>query len=144
MPSEPYTGPGVHWSSVVVTILPGSIHRNSYIATFIVLNGPNIGHVARTLVNYVVLSTLPCIICYVFALGLLPYGSIMVSLLLQHTYRYFSWGYWAWRVETGILVSDLKALLASSRNYCGLPPLVLAAQTLLAPSSWVVYWNGSY
>ena len=30
MPSGPYTGPGVHWSSVIVKIIPELIHRDSY------------------------------------------------------------------------------------------------------------------
>ena len=30
MPSGPYTGLGLHWSSVVVVIMAESIHRDSY------------------------------------------------------------------------------------------------------------------
>ena len=35
MPSGPYTGPGVHWSSVVVINIAESIHRDSYTEEFI-------------------------------------------------------------------------------------------------------------
>ena len=42
------------------------------------------------------------------------------------------------------MVSDLEALLASSRSFCGLLPLVLVPHPLVAPGSWIVYWDGSY
>ena len=46
--------------------------------------------------------------------------------------------------EMGVLVSDLEALRASSRSFCGLLPPVLVPHPLVAPGSWVVYWDGSY
>ena len=47
-------------------------------------------------------------------------------------------------LETGALVSDLEALLASSRGVRTSPPILGVPRPLVVPGSWVVFWDGSF